>query len=145
MSFAVGQKDKSPSSSPNDSKSPLEEINDPKRHEELESGGMIVGPNHPSFKEGNERFTHPGFSDELRLPPEGAPHGARFDPIVPYDTPRSGCRSEPIAGPDQDEFLPPGQEPPPSLKQQSRSDSSLFNVNVLGKKGFGRGFGGPPI
>ncbi|CAG8778607.1 2751_t:CDS:1, partial [Acaulospora colombiana] len=48
MSFTIGQKDKSPS--PKDSKNPLEEINDPKRRDELETGGMIIGPNHPGFK-----------------------------------------------------------------------------------------------
>lgn len=79
--------------------------------------GMIVGPNHPIF---SQRFP-PGPSNSRQgpwggdgfLPPMGAPPGARFDPITPFNQfpgrsgirPRGDLRS---GEPDNDEFQPPG-------------------------------------
>ena len=52
MSFSLGEKDKTdqPSTSADTRKNPLESITDPERQDELERGGMIMGPNHPGFR-----------------------------------------------------------------------------------------------
>ncbi len=55
-------------------------------------GGMVVGPNHPSFMMGRGRGRGRG-----GLPP-GVPPGARFDPYGPFG-----------GEPDFDDFPPPGQ------------------------------------
>ncbi len=84
-------------------------------------GGMIVGPNHPMFR---DRFQQPGgIGDGGRagLPPGAAPPGARYDPVGPFG---AGPRFPPPGGagrgrgrgsgggaggePDWDDMRPPG-------------------------------------
>ena|ERR1051325_6612603 len=113
MSFPLGEKDKA--DQPSNSKKadtqrhPLESITDPARQDELEKGGMMMGPHHPGFREIQQQ----GRSDvtqQLRLPKGSVPPGARFDPIVPDDESRlnqvgSGQHNfQPTAGPDNDEL-----------------------------------------
>ncbi|KAG6911719.1 hypothetical protein DXG01_007969 [Tephrocybe rancida] len=86
--------------------------------------GMFVGPDHPIFgaSRGRGPFADLGpWGGDGFLPPMGAPPGARFDPIMPGALPgrggfgglgggrggRGGPRGPP-AGPDNDEFMPPG-------------------------------------
>lgn len=94
-----------------------------------DGGGMFVGPSHPLFR---DRFEPGGgggggvggvgpWGGDGWLPPMGAPPGARFDPIGPG--PMGGFRGRGrggrgpfggpgggggAAGPDNDEFMPPG-------------------------------------
>ncbi|KAI5826828.1 hypothetical protein K523DRAFT_310617 [Schizophyllum commune Tattone D] len=85
--------------------------------------GMLVGPNHPMFRDrqtGPVRGIDPLGQGQPRgpwggdgfLPPMGAPPGARFDPVGPSfggggfgGLPRRGPRG---GDPDNDEFMPPG-------------------------------------
>lgn len=123
MSFPLGEKDKS--NQPSNSKetdtrrNPLESITDPIRRDEIERGGMIMGPHHPGFRsESQEMQQNDVQTSQLRLPQGSVPPGARFDPIVPDDQTRPDQYGHrPIAGPDNDELLPPGQEAP-KVKQQ---------------------------
>ncbi|PWZ00350.1 hypothetical protein BCV70DRAFT_109337 [Testicularia cyperi] len=57
-------------------------------------GGMMVGPNHPMFR---DRFTTPrgGGDGSGGLPPGAVPPGARFDPIFPDSAPGAGPRFDP--------------------------------------------------
>jgi proteasome inhibitor subunit 1 (PI31) len=79
---------------------------------------MYVGPDHPMFAgRGRGRDQEAGpWGGDGRLPPLGAPPGARFDPVGPF-----GRGTFPGAGrgrggppgtfggdPDNDEFFPPG-------------------------------------
>lgn len=57
-------------------------------------GGMIVGPNHPMFR---DRFAHPSAQN---LPPGAVPPGARFDPIHPSDPSFPGGMQGPRFNPD---------------------------------------------
>ncbi|KZT43027.1 hypothetical protein SISSUDRAFT_1040918 [Sistotremastrum suecicum HHB10207 ss-3] len=83
--------------------------------------GMYVGPDHPIFgMRDPARRDRPGrgpWAGDGFLPPLGAPPGARFDPVIPGNSPWPGPgrggfgpgRGNPRAGdPDNDEFLPPG-------------------------------------
>ncbi|KDN37316.1 hypothetical protein K437DRAFT_259824 [Tilletiaria anomala UBC 951] len=77
-------------------------------------GGMIVGPDHPMFR---DRFQPGGFGGGgmAGLPPGAVPPGARFDPIGPFG--QGPCAPQPGAGrgrrgpatgePDFDDFRPP--------------------------------------
>lgn len=93
--------------------------------------GMYVGPSHPMFRDRMDPLgsggvggrTGPWGGDGF-LPPMGAPPGARFDPVGPFGGPgRSpgfpgsgsgaprrgfGPGGGGAAGPDNDEFMPPG-------------------------------------
>jgi hypothetical protein len=143
MSFPLGEKDKSyqPSKETNTRKHPLESITDLAKRDEIERGGMIMGPHHPGFRsessEGQHEIQEDDQTQKLRLPQGSVPHGARFDPIVPDDqthpdqigSERYGYR--PIAGPDNDELLPPGQETPKVTKQTIKPPRT--------GEGFGRG------
>ncbi|BGP27740.1 proteasome Inhibitor PI31 [Rhodotorula toruloides] len=73
-----------------------------------EAGGMLVGPNHPLFR---DRFAPPGggegegegegrrWGGDGYLPPIGAPPGARFDPVGPGNGPFfGGIGGQPGAG-----------------------------------------------
>ncbi|KAI0033771.1 PI31 proteasome regulator N-terminal-domain-containing protein [Vararia minispora EC-137] len=82
--------------------------------------GMYVGPNHPIFGGRGGGVPAPGrgpWGGDGYLPPLGAPPGARFDPIGPSPPfpghgggiPRLPGRGN-IFGPDNDEFLPPGND-----------------------------------
>lgn len=159
MSFSLGEKDKTdqPSTSSDTRKNPLESITDPERQDELERGGMIMGPNHPGFRSEQQQqqghTVETGTTQQLRLPKGSVPPGARFDPIVPGDETRlnrvgSGqYGTQPITGPDNDEFLPPGQESSPQVTQQPPTQNlrpSTFQdpTKRIGER-FGRGnFGG---
>ncbi|KAF8528805.1 PI31 proteasome regulator N-terminal-domain-containing protein [Hysterangium stoloniferum] len=86
--------------------------------------GMIVGPDHPIFRDrfaaGRGTGRQGPWGGDGFLPPMGAPPGARFDPIAPSGAPfgqgrgRGGPfggipRAGPRSGdPDNDEFMPPG-------------------------------------
>lgn len=105
-------------------------------------GGMIVGPNHPMFR---DRFAQPHPSQGL--PPGAVPPGARFDPIHPAGDPnfpgggrfgpdvggpnpqpgRGGRFGQPSGDPDWDDLAPPG-----------------FNPGGFGGGGQRRGPPGPP-
>ncbi|KAJ6539222.1 PI31 proteasome regulator N-terminal-domain-containing protein [Mycena capillaripes] len=76
--------------------------------------GMFVGPNHPIFG-GGQRGPRGGqgpWGGDGFLPPMGAPPGARFDPVGPTfpggGLGRGGPRRGNMGGPDNDEFMPPG-------------------------------------
>ena len=93
------------------------------------SGGMIVGPDHPMFTNPNPAASYAGIggvpSFPGSLPIGSVPPGARFDPISPFgpqhgfgNRPRGGfaapgsrgSRRPPFSGdPDNDAFMPPGQ------------------------------------
>lgn len=104
-----------------------------------------MGPHHPGFRsESQEIQQQEDQTQQLRLPKGSVPPGARFDPIVPGDQtpPGSGQYGhKPIAGPDNDELLPPGQEAPkitkqiPSKVQPPRFQDSTKQTG----EGFGRG------
>lgn len=86
--------------------------------------GMFVGPEHPIFRgglRGPDRGMGgiPGrgpWGGDGFLPPMGAPPGARFDPVGPFQGGmfggRGGRGGGPLGpgfgGPDNDEFMPPG-------------------------------------
>lgn len=86
--------------------------------------GMFLGPSQLFRDRMEPRWGGDGF-----LPPMGAPPGARFDPVGPFEAPRSGSGHRfpgllgggggggrgfgpggggGAAGPDNDEFMPPG-------------------------------------
>lgn len=77
-------------------------------------GGMLVGPNHPMFRD--------RFPANTGLPPGAVPPGARFDPIYPagggpFNPDREpdvgGARPQNFGGePDWDELAPPRGENP---------------------------------
>lgn len=73
--------------------------------------GMFVGPDHPIFGSRNEGWNgrRGPWGGDAFLPPLGAPPGARFDPIMPFN-PRFGSRPprRHTGEPDNDEFMPPG-------------------------------------
>ncbi|KAJ2146404.1 hypothetical protein IW136_000591 [Coemansia sp. RSA 678] len=82
-----------------------------------QGGGMLVGPDHPMFRQGGSsgRGTGPLGGPE-RLPPGAVPPGARFDPISPLgQMPRGGLPrgsgnggAGPFSGePDPDNCQPP--------------------------------------
>lgn len=109
----------------------------------LSGDGMFVGPDHPIWA-GRGQGGHGGFADrngpwggDGYLPSIGAPPGARFDPVgpgmgpFPPGGPGSGGFGQgpggrgrgglggPHAGPDNDEFMPPGMVsaiPPASVR-----------------------------
>ncbi|KAJ2454017.1 hypothetical protein EV183_001857 [Coemansia sp. RSA 2336] len=60
-----------------------------------QGGGMVVGPNHPMFRQGggsDSGFGADPLSGPQRLPPGAVPPGARFDPIVPHGQAPPGGR-----------------------------------------------------
>ncbi|KAJ7904379.1 PI31 proteasome regulator N-terminal-domain-containing protein [Mycena olivaceomarginata] len=80
-----------------------------------EGDGMFVGPNHPIFNPGGQRGPRGGqgpWGGDGFLPPMGAPPGARFDPVGPSfpggGLGRGGGPRRGLGGPDNDEFMPPG-------------------------------------
>ena len=154
MSFSLGEKDKTDQTSSKKAdtqRHPLESITDSKRKDELERGGMIMGPHHPGFRSEQQQGHTVETGTTQRLPKGSVTPGVRFDPIVTGDESHlnrvgSGQHGiEPIAGPDNDEFLPPGQEPPPQVTQPPANlRPPIFQdpTRRIGE-GFGRGnFGG---
>jgi hypothetical protein len=80
-----------------------------------EEQGMLMGPGHPIFRQ-----PAPGEADSEgrggrrpEFPPGVRPPGARFDPISPLDPEGTG-------EPDFDEFLPPGNEQPPTKRRSDK-------------------------
>lgn len=70
--------------------------------------GMVVGPDHPMFERPpNAPPAWPPMGPDGVLPPDAAPPGARFDPIMPWATdPRRG--NPRFSGdPDFDDLAPP--------------------------------------
>ncbi|BGP11493.1 hypothetical protein JCM10049v2_007400 [Rhodotorula toruloides] len=70
-----------------------------------DAGGMLVGPNHPLFRdrfpppEGGEGAEGRRWGGDGYLPPIGAPPGARFDPVGPGNGPLfGGIGGQPGAG-----------------------------------------------
>jgi hypothetical protein len=88
------------------------------------AGGMIVGPDHPMFTNPHRDRIQSSFpAGSGTLPIGSIPPGARFDPISPFG-PQPGFPNRPSGGfaarplnrrppfsgdPDNDAFLPPGQ------------------------------------
>jgi proteasome inhibitor subunit 1 (PI31) len=79
------------------------------------SGGMIMGPNHPYFTgrtNPNSSGIRGPWGGDGYLPPMGAPPGARFDPVVPFGggigLPGRNPHRNRTGEPDNDEFMPPG-------------------------------------
>lgn len=93
--------------------------------------GMYVGPSHPMFRDRMDPLGSGGLGGRTGpwggdgyLPPMGAPPGARFDPVGPFEPGRGPGPGAPggaaprrgfgpgggggAAGPDNDEFMPPG-------------------------------------
>jgi hypothetical protein len=146
MSFSLGEKDKTDqtltSKKVDKQKHPLELITDPERKDELERGGMIMGPHHPGFRSEQQQghTIETNTTQQLRLPKGSVPPGARFDPIFAGDESRQ-YGQQPIAGPDNDEILPPEQE---QSSPNANLRPSIFQDQTkrIGE-GFGRGnFGG---
>jgi len=74
--------------------------------------GMFVGPDHPIFgslRDNRSNGRRGPWGGDGFLPPLGAPPGARFDPITPFNPP-FGRRTQGrrTGEPDNDEFMPPG-------------------------------------
>ncbi|KAJ2160322.1 hypothetical protein GGF46_002368 [Coemansia sp. RSA 552] len=80
-----------------------------------EGGGMLMGPGHPAFGQGDFDDSDPDpLAGPQRLPPGAVPPGARFDPISPFRPPpppggRAPPRGQgPLSGdPDPDAGMPP--------------------------------------
>ncbi|POG79268.1 hypothetical protein GLOIN_2v1529299 [Rhizophagus irregularis DAOM 181602=DAOM 197198] len=105
---------------------------------------MIMGPQHPGFRsESQEIQQNDDQTQQLRLPQGSIPPGARFDPIVPDDQTRPDHYGHrPIAGPDNDELLPHGQEAP-KVKQQIPSKVKPPIFQEFGRGNFSGGGGFP--
>jgi len=67
-----------------------------------QGGGETVGPNDPIFHQPVSN-TERNSDDTTNLPRGGAPPGASYDPLTPFDTK--------TAGPDKDEARPFGSGP----------------------------------
>jgi hypothetical protein len=91
-------------------------------NENLQEGGMLMGPNHPIFHHHQQQQQDEPLNPPSILPRGSVPTNARFDPISPI-APSSGSQYYSSGEPDFDELLPPGNLNP-SLPQPHRKSSS---------------------